>query len=119
MHKSRESIDEQQRQMTETITISQTLIRATSLEQFKTEQGTARMMMPYWIELGPSETLEPVQYLFKFINSQTDKDELEAQITYGVIYIQENMHDWFFIAIGVITILWYILDMYRSRKRPH
>ena len=92
MHKSRESIDEQQRQMMDdTITISQTLIRATSLEQFKTEQGTARMMMPYWVELDTSETLAPAkEYLFKFINSKTDKAELEAQITYGVIFIQEK-----------------------------
>ena len=83
--------------MNNTITISQTLIRATSLEQFKAENGHARMMMPYWIELGTSlptgqagETLEPEQYLFKFINSKTDKDELEAQITYGIIFIQEK-----------------------------
>ena len=83
MHKSRESIDAQQAAENEKRIISQTLIRATSLEQFKTENGHARMMMPYWISLDDG-------YIFKFINSQTDKDELEAQIGYGIIFIQEK-----------------------------
>ena len=73
--------------MNNTITISQTLIRATSLDQFKTENGHARMMMPYWIEM------EGGDYLFKFINSKTDKDELEAQITYGVVWVQDKYSD--------------------------
>lgn len=71
------------------ITIEMKLVKATSLEQFKTEQGTARMMMPYWVDLGAGGT-EPGGYLFKFVNIKTDRDELEAQISYGIVWIQEK-----------------------------
>lgn len=66
--------------MTETKTISLTLVRATTLDQFRTDKGKARMNQPYWIELDDA-------MLFQFIGSHTDRDVLEKAIYDGVVWV--------------------------------
>jgi hypothetical protein len=77
----------------ETITITERLIRATTLDQLRNADGKARMNMPYWIELpgdkGTSETLAPA-LIFQFVGKHTDPEALQLQINHGYVWIQEK-----------------------------
>lgn len=67
----------------EKITHTITLIRATSIDQFKAENGKARMLQPYWREGEGC-------LVFEFIGAHTNRDILEAQIGRGVVWVEEK-----------------------------
>jgi hypothetical protein len=67
----------------EKISITEVLVRATSIDQMKTEKGRARMNQPYWLE---GEGI----LVFDFIGAHTNKDILEAQIGRGLVWVQEK-----------------------------
>jgi hypothetical protein len=67
----------------ETKTFQLKLIKSKSLDQFKTADGKARMLQPYWVEIDGA-------FVMNFINSKTDKLQLETQIYHGIIWIQDK-----------------------------
>ncbi len=67
----------------DTINISMTLVKATSLEQFR-EHGKARMHMPYWTFTTDGAAV------FHFVHQKTDGEELAQLIGEGKVWIEEK-----------------------------
>ncbi len=55
--------------------------RATSIEQFRTANGTRRMYQPYWLKEGQGVHL---------ITPDMDVDKFQLQIERGEVFIQDK-----------------------------
>lgn len=65
----------------EKIQVTHTLIRAESIDEFRSDTGKRILKKPYWKQL-PGGLME-----FEFITAETDAKELLAMIEQGIIYV--------------------------------
>lgn len=63
--------------------ITETLVKATSIECFRTSStGLRRMLQPYWVANNDA-------LVFAFIGNHTELDQLQWQIGEGLVWVRE------------------------------